>query len=81
MRGAPVGSLKHPRTYDPAIMAIIKGAFHDVWQILEGDLIRDPTHDQELKAAIIRRLLDLVENGITSQEELRAQLLRNLPLG
>jgi len=76
-----MGSSKHPRTYNPAIMATIKSAFHDVWQNLEGDLTRDPTHDQELKAAIIRRLLDLVEKGITSQEELRERLLRNLPLG
>jgi hypothetical protein len=43
--------------------------------------LRDPSRDEDLKAAIIRQLLDLVAEGTTSQDELKTQVLKKLPLG
>ena len=34
-----------------------------------------------LKAAIIRRLIDLAANGMTQPEEMKAEVLKTLPLG
>ena len=34
-----------------------------------------------LKAAIIRRLIDLAANGMTRPEEMKAEVLKTLPLG
>jgi hypothetical protein len=77
-----VGSVNHPKFYDDAAMASIKAAFHDVWEILQAhnDLYGEDSAG-ELKAAIIRRLIDLVADGTTNPEELKAKVLKNLPLG
>jgi hypothetical protein len=75
-----VGSVNHPGLYDPAMMVTIKAAFHEVWKTITVHTPpRDPSRDEDLKAAIIRQLLDLVAEGTTSQDELRTQVLRKLP--
>ena len=52
-----MGSVNHPKLYDPAMMATIKAAFHDVWSTVEADGSRgDPVRDEDCKAAIVRRL-------------------------
>ena len=75
-------SVNHPKPHDPVAMMSIKAAFHDVWETVQAhdDLYRE-RGTGELKAAIIRRLIDLVANGTTNPEELKAQVLKNLPLG
>jgi hypothetical protein len=77
-----VGSVNHPKLYDPAAMASIKAAFYEVWTALEAQhAIYGKDGAAELKAAIIRRLIDLAANGTTHPEEMKAQVLKNLPLG
>jgi hypothetical protein len=75
-----MGVVNHPRTYDPVVMTTLKAAFHDVWEVLDRGPVRDKSRDNDLKAAIVRQLLELVENGTTSREELKTRVLRSLPL-
>ena len=51
-------SVNHPRTYDP-VMTTLKAAFRDVWK----SSIALPFETNDVKAAIVRPLLELVENG------------------
>ena len=77
-----MGSTNHPRLYDGAIMANIKAAFHDVWDAVEAHApIWDTVSKDELKAAIIRRLLALAAKGTTSRDVLKMKVLCSLPLG
>jgi hypothetical protein len=74
-----VGSVNHPKLYDPAAMASIKAAFSDIWNTLQAqDAIHGEESAAELKAAIIRRLIGLVADGTTSPEELKAKILTKL---
>ena len=67
-----MGSINHPRLYDPAMMVTIKAAFHDVWKTITVHTpLRDPSHADDLKATVIRQLLDLVAEGTTSRNELK----------
>ena len=76
-----MGSVNHPSFYDPAAMASLKAAFRDVWAELRAqDTFRVWLSETELKAAIIRRLIELVADRTTNPEELKAQVLGNLPL-
>ena len=53
-------------------MANMKAAFHDVWDAVEPYApIWDTVSKDELKAAIIRRLLALAAKGTTSRDVLR----------
>jgi hypothetical protein len=75
-----MGSVNHPKLYDPATIATIKAAFHDVWSTVEADGSRgDPVRDEDCKAAIIRRLLDLAATGTLPRDELVATLLNDRP--
>ena len=76
-----MGSLNHPRVYDRAAMLSIRAAFHDVLDALQAQsAIEAGPSEDALKAEIIRHLLDLVAHGTTNPEELKAQVLGNLPL-
>lgn len=75
-----MGSLN--KSYDPAAMANVKIAFRDVWETLQSRITLHGEQDAaELKAAIIRRLIDLVADGTTNPDELKAKVLKNLPPG
>ena len=75
-----MGSVNHPKLYDPATIATLKAAFHDVWNTVEADGSRgDPVRDEDCKAAIIRRLLDLAATGTTERDVLVAKLLSDRP--
>jgi hypothetical protein len=75
-----MGSVSHPKLYDPATIATLKAAFHEVWSTVEADGSRgDPVRDEDCKAAIIRRLLDLAATGVTSRDELVSTLLTHRP--
>ena len=77
---ALMGSVNHPKLYDPATIATLKAAFHDVWTTVEADGSRgDPVRDEDCKAAIIRRLLDLAATGTLARDELVAKLLSDRP--
>lgn len=77
-----MGSFNHPRLYDVAAMANMKAAFHDVWDAVEPHApVWDTVSEDELKAAIIRRLVDLAAKGTTSRDVLKMEILRSLPLG
>ena len=77
-----MGSIHHPIFYDPEIAAIIKAAYHDIWDMVEEyDSLRVSGSDTEIKAAIIQHLLNLVAEGTIKPEELKAQALRHLPFG
>ena len=72
-----MGSINHPRLYDPAAMASIKAAFYEVWMALEAQHAVDRKDGAtELKATIIRRLMDLASNGTTHPEEMKAEVLK-----
>ena len=74
-------TVNHPKIYDDATMTTVKAAFHDVWATVAAhDPFRDAAGDDDLKAAIIEKLLDLVSEGKMSQDELRAEALKQLPL-
>jgi hypothetical protein len=76
-----LGSVNHPKLYDPAAMNLVKGTFHEVWSIIEGQnalVIADDTN--VLKAAIIEKLLGLVSDGVLDKEMLKAEVLRQVPL-
>jgi hypothetical protein len=63
-------------------MANMKAAFHDVWDAVEPHApVWDTVSEDELKAAIIRRLVDLAAKGTTSRDVLKMEILRSLPLG
>jgi hypothetical protein len=76
-----MGSVNHPKLYDAATMAMVREVFHEVWGALEGQDVFAVEAHGGLKAAIIRRLLDLVAEGTTSPQQLKAQVLKGLPLG
>ena len=79
-QNALMGSVKHPKLYDPATMVMLKAAFHEVWTTVEADGSRsDPVRDEDCKAAIIRRLLDLAASGCMERNELVAKLLSDRP--
>jgi hypothetical protein len=62
-------------------MANMKAAFHDVWDVVEPHAPTwDTISEEELKAAIIRRLVGLAANGTTSRDVLKMKILRSLPL-
>lgn len=76
-----MGSVNQPKFYDPTVMVNIKAAFHDVYAILEEDDNLYADGATELEAAIIRKLIDLVADGTTNANELKAEVLKTLPLG
>ena len=76
-----MGSVNHPKFFDPDEMSIVKATFHEVWDVVEGqDALVIEDQSGRLKATIIRTLIDLVSDGITDKEQLKAEALRHLPL-
>jgi hypothetical protein len=77
-----MGSINHPRLYDAAAMANMKAVFHDVWDVVEPHApVWDTVSEDELRAAIIRRLVDLTAKGTTSRDILKMKVLRSFSLG
>ena len=76
-----MGSVNHPRLYDPAAMNLVKDVFREVWGIVKDQdvlVIKDANGTQ--RAAIIRKLIELVSEGITDKDVLRAEALGQLRL-
>jgi hypothetical protein len=70
-----------PDFYDEAKLSVLEQAFRDVWRTLSmNDAIRAGKKDDDLRMAIVRRLMDLVAEGITDPQELRKRTLISLPL-
>ena len=76
-----MGSVNHPRLYDPAAMNLVKDVFREVWGIVKDQdvlVIKDANGTQ--RAAIIRKLIELVSEGVTDKDVLRAEALGQLRL-
>jgi hypothetical protein len=70
-----------PGFYDEAKLSVLEQAFGDVWRTLAmNDAIQAGKRDDDLRAAVVRRLMDLVGEGITDPQELRRRTLIALPL-
>lgn len=74
-----MGSKNHPKLYAAHTVETVRSAYYELWSEIEADQLRDMSSDDECKAAIIRRLLDLVDLGATSREELIAKVLSDRP--
>jgi hypothetical protein len=73
-----MGSLRHPKLFDPVTIESVRDVFHDVLHDLkEHDALLISAHEQALKAEIIERLLELVNQG-TPQHEWKAQVLATM---
>jgi hypothetical protein len=69
-----------PGYYDEAKLSVLEQAFRDVWITLSmNDAIRAGKKDDDLRAVIVRRLMDLVAEGVTDPQELRRRTLMALP--
>ena len=76
-----MGSVSHPKLYDPAAMNLVKDVFREVWGIVKDQdvlVIKDASGTQ--RAAIIRKLIELVSEGVTDKDVLRAEALAELRL-
>jgi hypothetical protein len=74
-----MGSVRHPKILDAAAMENVRTAFYEIYQTIHGQNVLVPVFDDdELKAQIIRKLLDLVSDGIPPTD-FKAKVLRSLP--
>lgn len=76
-----MASVNHPKFYDPASMSLVKDTYHEVWAVIEGQNALVIDKEADLKRTIIRKLMDLVSDGVTDKEVLKTETLRQLPLG
>jgi hypothetical protein len=75
-----MGSVRHPKLYDPVIVESVRDAFHEIMDELnEHYLLRDGDSDERMKAELIKRLLALATDG-TPAREWKFKILSNLPL-
>jgi hypothetical protein len=64
-----------------ATMATVSAAFRDIWTTLENqDSLKIGTAHEELRIAVIRKLMDLVAEGTTDREDLKRKVLKTVPL-
>jgi hypothetical protein len=76
-----MGSVNHPKLYDPAAMKLVKDVFREVWGIVKNQdvlVIKDASGTQ--RATIIRKLIELVSEGVRDKDILRAEALGGLRL-
>ena len=76
-----MGSVNHPKLYDPAAMKLVKDVFREVWGIVKNQdvlVIKDASGTQ--RATIIRKLIELVSERVTDKDILRAEALGELRL-
>jgi hypothetical protein len=66
-----MGSKYPPGFYDEDKLKAVEGAFRDVWDSLATSNPSQNTDRDGLRVAVIHRLLDLVEQGVTDPDELR----------
>ena len=80
-RECETNSVSHPKLYDPAAMNLVKDVFREVWGIVKDQgvlVIKDANGTQ--RAAIIRKLIELVSEEVTDKDVLRAEALGQLRL-
>ena len=71
--------INHPRAFDDAEIGLVKDSFREIWAIIEHqNVLHLRSAPQEIKAIIIRKLLELVDNGVTDQQQLTAEVLRQV---
>jgi hypothetical protein len=80
-----MGSKYHPKLYDTETVATLKDAFYDIWERVERqDAVRISRSDEDdIRAAIIQTLLDVVAEGTTSRviraERCRSDSVHSMP--
>jgi hypothetical protein len=74
-----MGSEYAPIFCDDNTLAAVESALGEVWNTLANDAQR--SKHAALRVAIIHQLLDLVEEGVNSHDELRARTLRHFGAG
>ena len=70
----------HAEFYDPASMPLVKDTFREVWAVIEGQNALAIGNEADLKRTIMRKLMDLVADGVRDKEALKTETLRQLPL-
>jgi len=74
-----MGSVRHPKLLDVDEIEAVRAAFYDIYDAIHGQDVFVPVFDDnELKAQIIRKLLELVSEG-TPPHDFKAKVLRSLP--
>jgi hypothetical protein len=75
-----MGSKYHPKLYEIETVATLKDAFYDIWERVERqNALRISRSDEDdIRAAIIQTLLDVVAEGTTSREDMTRQALKRL---
>ena len=68
-----------PKAFDDADSDLVKDSFHEIWAIMEHqNVLYLRSEPQDMKAVIIRKLLELVDNGVTDKQQLKAEVLRQV---
>jgi hypothetical protein len=70
-----MGSRHPPGFYDTDALNAVESAFREVWKVLAMSARLHDMDNDGLRIAVIQRLLGLVGNGITTQDELRTRTL------
>jgi hypothetical protein len=57
----------------------VKDSFREIWAIIEHqNVLHLRSGQQEMKAIIISKLLELVDNGVTDKQQLKEEVLRRV---
>jgi hypothetical protein len=75
-----MGSKYHPKLYHPDTAAALKVAFYDVWDVIERQnaLRYGRLEQNDMKAAVAQKLLDVINDGVTDREEIVGEVLSRL---
>ena len=74
-------TFQNPRSdiYDPKTLAVMDQAFAAIWKVLKADdPFRDYAKDGELRIVVVRKLLNLVADGVTEPGRLRQLTVESL---
>ena len=75
-----MGSFKHPNLFDPIAAGQIRTVYYEIMDVLEGqDVLSLDLGDRELRAAIIRQLINVFTDG-TPRQDWKSKVLTSLPL-
>jgi hypothetical protein len=76
-----MGSHIQPGVFDDKAFIELEDAYRSVWVTLsEHDPFRQHLSDDDMRDMIIKCLMELFAEGVTSHEQLRSEALRTLPL-
>jgi hypothetical protein len=68
-----------PGYYDEEKLCALESAYRQVWKTISMEKsLRDPVAEDRLRKDVIDRLMNLVSQGITNADQLRARTLMEL---